>query len=243
MSFDMSLARGLDYYTGIIYEAIHESSAPPGIKPIPDVPASSSTSTATAKKSKSKKDTAGDDDVDESTVGVGSIAAGGRYDELVGMFSEAAGGKKDRVPCVGVSVGVERVYSIMEARRKNAKENARSKETEVFVMALGDGLLKERMAFAKMLWDAGIKASYESTTQSSRLTFQAEFMYKAKPKTPAQWKVADDDQIPYVAILAPKELAEGKCRIKAQVGKDEAGDSQGEEMKTTDVVEWLKARL
>ena len=68
-------------------------------------------------------------------------------------------------------------------------------------------------------------------------------MYKAKPKTPAQWKVADDDQIPYVAILAPKELAEGKCRIKAQVGKDEAGDSQGEEMKTTDVVAWLKARL
>ena len=159
MSFDMSLARGLDYYTGIIYEAIHESSAPPGIKPTPDVPASGSTSNT--KKSKSKKDAAGEDEVDESTVGVGSIAAGGRYDELVGMFSEAAGGKKDKVPCVGVSVGVERVYSIMEARRKNAKENARSKETEVFVMALGDGLLKERMAFAKMLWDAGIKVSFQ----------------------------------------------------------------------------------
>lgn len=148
----MSLARGLDYYTGIIYEAIHESSAPPGIKTNPAVPASGAASTL--KKSKSKKD---DDEVDESSVGVGSIAAGGRYDELVGMFSEAAGGKKDRVPCVGVSVGVERVYSIMEARRKNAKETARSKETDVFVMALGDGLLKERMGFAKMLWDAGIK--------------------------------------------------------------------------------------
>ena len=30
LSFDMSLARGLDYYTGIIYEAIVEASAPPG---------------------------------------------------------------------------------------------------------------------------------------------------------------------------------------------------------------------
>lgn len=30
MSFDMSLARGLDYYTGIIYEAVTEKSAPPG---------------------------------------------------------------------------------------------------------------------------------------------------------------------------------------------------------------------
>lgn len=29
MSFDLSLARGLDYYTGIIYEAVTEKSAPP----------------------------------------------------------------------------------------------------------------------------------------------------------------------------------------------------------------------
>jgi len=32
ISFDLSLARGLDYYTGIIYEAIVEASAPPGFK-------------------------------------------------------------------------------------------------------------------------------------------------------------------------------------------------------------------
>jgi histidyl-tRNA synthetase len=41
---------------------------------------------------------------------VGSIAAGGRYDGLVGMFSG-----KD-VPAVGVSIGIERVFSIMEAQ-------------------------------------------------------------------------------------------------------------------------------
>lgn len=46
ISFDLSLARGLDYYTGVIYEAV-----------------------LTAKDSV-----------------VGSIAAGGRYDNLVGMF-------------------------------------------------------------------------------------------------------------------------------------------------------------
>jgi len=28
-SFDLSLARGLDYYTGLIYEAVLEGSAPP----------------------------------------------------------------------------------------------------------------------------------------------------------------------------------------------------------------------
>lgn len=29
VSFDLSLARGLDYYTGLIYEAVLEGSAPP----------------------------------------------------------------------------------------------------------------------------------------------------------------------------------------------------------------------
>ena len=45
---------------------------------------------------------------------VGSIAAGGRYDNLVGMFDA----KGRQIPCVGFSVGVERVFSIMEARAK-----------------------------------------------------------------------------------------------------------------------------
>ena len=50
----------------------------------------------------------------EDRVTVGSVAAGGRYDKLVGMF---AGGKgKSNVPCVGVSFGIERLFSIMEAK-------------------------------------------------------------------------------------------------------------------------------
>jgi histidyl-tRNA synthetase len=109
MSFDLSLARGLDYYTGIIYEAVTEYSAPPA--PV----------LAAAGAPPPPKPTA-EGDVDESTVGVGSIAAGGRYDNLVGMFASAASGaegkkklkemERGRVPCVGVSVGVERVYAM-----------------------------------------------------------------------------------------------------------------------------------
>jgi histidyl-tRNA synthetase len=160
MSFDMSLARGLDYYTGIIYEAIHQSSAPPGFKTQPAVPAEASSSAPAPSKPKKAGE---EDEVDESTVGVGSIAAGGRYDELVGMFSEAAGGKKGagKVPCVGISVGVERVYSILLQKRKEREEReARGKETEVYIVSMGgNGLLKERMALAKDLWDGGIKVS------------------------------------------------------------------------------------
>ena len=155
----MSLARGLDYYTGIIYEAITEASAPPSISTNPPVPTSVPPSN-TNKPNKTKLP-ATEDGVDESSVGVGSIAAGGRYDNLVGMFSEAAGGRKDAVPCVGVSIGVERVYSIMEMKRRGREEKARGKETEVYVMNFGrEGLLKERMSLAKLFRDNGIKVSF-----------------------------------------------------------------------------------
>lgn len=68
ISFDFQLARGLDYYTGLIYEVVLTSGS------------------------------------------VGSIAGGGRYDGLIGMFS----GKQ--IPAIGVSIGIERVFSILEEK-------------------------------------------------------------------------------------------------------------------------------
>ena len=79
------------------------------------------------------------------------------------MFASAAGKKTEPVPCVGVSVGVERVYSIMEMKRKGREERARGKETEVYVLALGGGLVKERMAVVKQLRDGGLKVSLSFT--------------------------------------------------------------------------------
>lgn len=68
--YDMSLARGLDYYTGLIFEAI-----------VTDVP------------------------------GVGTFAAGGRYDGLVATLSN----NQLSTPCVGMSLGLERVAAILNA--------------------------------------------------------------------------------------------------------------------------------
>lgn len=53
---------------------------------------------------------------------VGSIAAGGRYDDLVGMFSVSG----QKIPCVGVSIGVERVFAIMEKRAADEGKLAES---------------------------------------------------------------------------------------------------------------------
>lgn len=148
--FNLSLARGLDYYTGLIYEVVTEGSAP-----------SSSVSAGSKPLRPTKSDKAYDPDEDRSndpSVGVGSVAAGGRYDELVGMFSG-----KSQIPCVGVSLGVDRIFSITKARMQAEKDAAatRSSEVDVYVMAFGGkgftGLLKERLEVCRILWDAGIK--------------------------------------------------------------------------------------
>jgi histidyl-tRNA synthetase len=147
VSFDLSLARGLDYYTGIIYEVVTEGSAPavtPGQEGAEPKP-----------KKKGKGNAEDEDRSSDPTVGVGSVAAGGRYDNLVGMFSG-----KNQIPCVGISFGVDRIFSITKARMaadKNAVQ-PRNNEVDVYVMAFGGkGFLKERMAVCAKLWEGGIK--------------------------------------------------------------------------------------
>ena len=158
----MSLARGLDYYTGIIYEAITEASAPPGFNAANAFASTSSSAPtpAPAPKKKSKKSAEEDEEeeVDESQVGVGSIAAGGRYDNLVGMFTAAAAGegkKAAQLPCVGISFGLDRVFAILWP--KWVERGMRSKDTMAYVMAAGDGLLTERVKLVKELREVGIK--------------------------------------------------------------------------------------
>lgn len=148
VSFDLGLARGLDYYTGLIYEVVTEGSAPES-----KAAAEGGAARAPAPKKKSKGDD--DDRSNDPTVGVGSVAAGGRYDNLVGMFSG-----KSQIPCVGISFGVDRIVSITKARMAADKNAAsiRNNEVDVYVMAFGsNGFLKERMNVCAKLWEGGIK--------------------------------------------------------------------------------------
>jgi histidyl-tRNA synthetase len=50
---------------------------------------------------------------------VGSIAAGGRYDNLIGMFGVKKDGSKKEVPAVGLSLGIERVFAILMEQNQN----------------------------------------------------------------------------------------------------------------------------
>lgn len=150
--FNMSLARGLDYYTGVILEAVA---------------------------------------VDEKTeVKVGSIAGGGRYDGLIGMFS----GKN--IPAVGASLGIERIFALIE---KRMKEKPREVDTRVIVCSIAQDYTEERLRIAGELWKEGIPT---------------EFNYKAKPDIKAQLGQADKMKIDLAVIIAPEEIANGTVKIK-----------------------------
>lgn len=248
MSFDLSLARGLDYYTGIIYEAVTADSAPP--KPT----AANASPEAKAEKDAANTQANGANPEDEDAkVGVGSIAAGGRYDNLVSMFS--ANGTQ--IPCVGISFGVERIFSILWKKRlAQFKDNMKSKDVDVFVMAVGDGLLIERMQIAKELWDAGLKVSYFCSRWRNivqrQLTFashrQTEFLYKAKPKARPQFDVIERDQIPFAVIIGASELQDGKVRIKEQLGKESAltdseKDKDGHLIDRSSMIDFIRSRM
>merc|ERR550532_906325 len=139
VSFDLSLARGLDYYTGVIYEAVLGG--------------------------------------DEEEVLVGSVAGGGRYDGLVGMFDP----KGRSVPCVGVSIGIERLFSIMEANMAKKKEQIRTLDTDVYVISAQKNLTEERMKVVTELWNGDVRAEHS---------------YKKNPKMLNQLQYCEENGIP-----------------------------------------------
>lgn len=187
----MSLARGLDYYTGIIYEATVEASAPPGFKqadalvfPSTSEGADPTPKPDSKKKAKKKVDEEGEEEIDESQVGVGSIAAGGRYDNLVGMFLSAASGegkKTTSIPCVGVSMGLDRIFAILWPMW--IERGMRSKGTMVYVMSAGDGLLQERVQLVQALREAGINVSSYNLSQPPRTLTPAVIL---RPNSPSR---------------------------------------------------------
>lgn len=199
--FDLSLARGLDYYTGVIYEAILKGELVDYIgeqqkKALAD---KASARAAALEKSKGKKtkeiiDLEEDElDVNVSS-GVGTVAAGGRYDELVNMFD-----KKQNVPCVGLSIGVERLFAVMEAKIKRDSLKIRACETQVYVATPQKGLVEERLKLCQILWDANIKTEHS---------------YKNNPKILHQLQYCEENNIPYAVIIGQDEIENKVVKLR-----------------------------
>ncbi|CAI5780404.1 histidine--tRNA ligase, cytoplasmic-like isoform X1 [Podarcis lilfordi] len=161
VTMDLSLARGLNYYTGVIFEAVLQRQP---------------------------------SDAKES-LRIGSVAAGGRYDGLVAKFDP----KGKKVPCVGVSIGVERIFSILERNAEMSKEKIRATETEVLVAAAQQNFLAERIKLISELWGAGIKA---------------EMLYKKNPKLLNQLQYCEKHGIPLVLIIGEEEQKDGVVKLR-----------------------------
>ncbi len=144
---DLSLARGIDYYTGPVYEAIVEEPK------------------------------------------VGSVAGGGRYDGLVGMFLGR------NVPATGISLGIERILEVLQ---EFDLFPAPKTTTDVFVVALPDTLL-DAARLARLCRSNGINA--DQSVQINRSIGD-------------QLKYADRLHIPMAIIPGSSELANGKVSLK-----------------------------
>ncbi len=148
VEIDFSIARGLDYYTGMIYETF-----------LLDL---------------------------ES---IGSVMSGGRYDKLISMF----GG--DEIPAVGISLGVDRLFSALIELNLIAEQPSPS---QVLVTLFDESCRAQSYAIASRLREAGLPTE----------------LYLGLDKLKKQLKQADRNQIPFVVVAGPDELAEGQATVK-----------------------------
>ena len=148
VQLDRTLARGLDYYTGPVFEAVLNG--------------------------------------DYS----GSIAGGGRYDGLISMFSG-----KDDVPAVGVSLGIERIFMLME---EMGLMPAASTSTQVWATVFSEDTRTATLEAAGLLRQAGVRVQV-----STRIG-----------KLGRQLKDAHSRGVPYALVCGPDEAAAGTVVLK-----------------------------
>jgi histidyl-tRNA synthetase len=145
-----SLARGLSYYTGTIYEVYAKNSSV-----------------------------------------TGSLAAGGRYDNMIGQFL----GGSEKIPAVGISFGLEPILEVLKEKHPN--RIMRKTVTQVYVIPFKT-LLAEGRAICQQLRRAGIKTDMD---------------FSAKGISDGL-KYANAYEIPFVVIVGPDEVAAGKVKLR-----------------------------
>lgn len=136
-----------------------------------------------------------------NTESVGSIAAGGRYDELIGLFDP----KGRSVPCVGVSIGVERIFSVLESKyaKKCSKFNSRA---DVYVISAHNGLHEKRLKIVNKLWNAGIRTEHS---------------FKQNPRLLHQFQYCEKHEIPFALIIGDSELERNVVKLRTIASREE----------------------
>src|SRR5882724_2795862 len=160
IEFSPTLARGLDYYTGMIFEI-----------EIADYP-------------------------------VGSVCGGGRYNNLIGMFTDK------QIPAVGLAVGFDRTIEAMEALRLFPTNIAES-TTQVLVTVFSEELKQISLDATKNLRDQNINTEI----------YLGDF--KAKNPLEKQLKYADAKNIPFLLIIGPQEAEKNNVTLRNMKTRDQ----------------------
>lgn len=146
--FDPTLARGLSYYTGTIYE----------VKP--------------------------------TSIKMGTITAGGRYDNLTGIF-----GLKD-VSGVGISFGIDRIYDTLEELNLFPIENEET--TRVLITNFDPESADYALGLLAQLRKADINSE----------------LYPDSTKLKKQMSYADKKGIPFCLMVGSREIETGQFVLK-----------------------------
>lgn len=129
-------------------------------------------------------------EVKANDVQIGSITGGGRYDNLTGVFG------LEGVSGVGISFGADRIFDVLNqlnlypAEAKNA--------TKVIFVNFGENEAKASLKHIKALRANGISCE----------------LYPENAKMKKQMGYANDNKIPYVAIVGETELANNTITVK-----------------------------
>jgi histidyl-tRNA synthetase len=150
---DLSLARGLDYYSGGVWEFV----------------------------------------ISEEGKRLPSIAAGGRYDNLMALYS------KNSVPAVGTTLGVSRVFEFLD-KGEILKTNAK-----VHVAYIKEENLEYAMEVANAMRQAGIYV--DLGVMKRALSKQLEYV--------------NSMGIRYVAILGNQEREAKKIKLRDMISGEE----------------------
>jgi histidyl-tRNA synthetase len=123
----------------------------------------------------------------------GSLAGGGRYDNLIGMFLGT------EVPACGFSLGLERILVVMQERGMFPPEVERA-SVDVVVAALEEGALPAAMETAADLRRAG--------------TLRVDLYPDVAKKMDRIFKYVDQRHAKFIAVLGGNEMANGTVSLR-----------------------------
>lgn len=122
---------------------------------------------------------------------IGSLTGGGRYDELIGLFS------KNSLPVTGTTVGIERILDVMDELQMFPPDLGKT-VTQVLVTVFDAAQRALSLALAAELRGAGV---------NTELWYDLDGLGK-------QLKYAATKGIPYAVILGPEEAAAGEVTLR-----------------------------